>query len=126
MLIEAQKGTHEVKVEVPIVLSTPGSEPDEFDVHVVQLLNPDGTSMMASGTYSGIQSRGLFDATKKAADRAKAVAEATRRVAPQKAAAARAAALRAKQAAEQAAKTAAAKAQKLAQADGPVRKSSGL
>ncbi|MFZ1744642.1 MAG: hypothetical protein WBO24_20890 [Nitrospirales bacterium] len=114
LLVEAQKGTHEVKVEVPIVISTPGSEPDELDVHVVQLLNPDGTSMMATGTYSGIQSRGLFDAAKKAAARAKAVAEAARRVAAQKAAAARAAALRAKQAAEQAAQAAAAKAQELA------------
>ena len=29
LLIEAQKGTHEVKVEIPIVLSTPGDEPDD-------------------------------------------------------------------------------------------------
>ncbi|HSF08783.1 MAG TPA: hypothetical protein VLA60_05180 [Nitrospirales bacterium] len=114
LLIEAQQGTHEVKVEIPIVISTPGSEPDELDVHVVQFLNPDGTSMVATGTYSGIQSRGLFDSAKKAAARAKAVAEAARRVAAQKAAAARAAALRAKQAAEQAAQAAAAKAQELA------------
>jgi hypothetical protein len=118
LLVEAQKGTHEVKVEIPIVLSTPGDEPDELDVHVVQLLNPDGTSMVASGTYSGIQSRGLFDAAKKAAARARARAEAARRAAAAKAKqaanAARAAALHAKQAAEQAAKAAAAKAQELA------------
>ncbi|MCA9454916.1 MAG: hypothetical protein KC584_20155, partial [Nitrospira sp.] len=114
LLIEAQQGTHEVKVEIPIVISTPGSEPGELDVHVVQLLNPDGTSMVATGTYSGIQSRGLFNAAKKTADRAKAAAEAARRVAARKAAAARTAALRAKQAAEQAAEAAAAKAQELA------------
>ncbi|MDR4496190.1 MAG: hypothetical protein AB7P17_11275 [Nitrospirales bacterium] len=118
LLVEAQKGTHEVKVEVPIVLSIPGSEPDELDVHVVQFLNPDGTSMIANGTYSGIQSRGLFDAAKRAAAAARARAEAARRAAAAKskqaADAARAAALKAKQAAEQAAKAAAAKAQELA------------
>jgi hypothetical protein len=119
LLVEAQPGTHEVKVEIPIVLSTPGSEPDELDVHVVQLLNPDGTSMVASGTYSGIQSRGLFDAAKKAAAQARARAEAARRAAAAKAAqaaeAARIAALKAKQEAERLAKEAAAKAQYLAQ-----------
>lgn len=114
LLIEAKKGTHEVMVEIPIVISTPGSEPDELDVHVVQLLNPDGTSMVASGTYSGIQSRGLFDAAKKAAARARAAAEAARRAAVAKAQQAAQAALKAKQAAEQAAKTAAAKAAKFA------------
>jgi hypothetical protein len=118
LLVEAQRETHEVKVDIPIVLSTPGSEPDELDVHVVQLLNPDGTSMVASGTYSGIQSRGLFDAAKKAAARARARAEAARRAAAAKARqtaqAARSAALKAKQAAEQTAKAAAQKAQELA------------
>ncbi len=118
LLIETQKGTHEVKVEVPIVISTPGSEPDELDVHVVQLLNPDGTSMMATGTYSGIQPRGLFDAAKQAAARARAAAEAARRAAAAKAKqaaeAARIAALKAKQAAEEAARVAAAKAAQLA------------
>jgi len=116
LLIQAQKDTHEVKVEVPIVLSTPGSEEDELDTHVVQFLSPDGTSMIAAGTYSGIQSRGLLggisSAAKKAAARAKAAAEKARRAAAaaaKKAAdAARAAALKAKQAAEQAAKAAAA------------------
>jgi hypothetical protein len=114
LLIEAQKGTHEVKVEIPIVLSTPGSEPDELDIHVVQLLNPDGTSMVATGTYSGIQPRGLFDAAKQAAARARAIAEAARRAAAAKAQQAAQAALQAKQAAEQAAKAAAQKAQELA------------
>jgi len=90
LLIEAQPGTHDVKVEIPIVISTPGTEPEEADVHVVQYLHPDGTSMMATGTYSGIQSRGLRDAARAAVARA------------------RAAALQAKQAAEQAAKNTAA------------------
>jgi hypothetical protein len=115
LLVEAQPGTHEVKVEIPIVLSTPGSEPDELDIHVVQLLSPDGTSLVATGTYSGIQSRGLFDAAKKAAARVRARAEAARRAAAAKARqTAQAAALKAKQAAEQIAKAAAQKAQELA------------
>jgi len=105
LLIEAQPGTHEVKVEIPIVISTSGTEPDELDVHVVQFLNPDGTSLVATGTYSGIQSRGLGDAARQAAARARAKAEAARRAAAAKAQqaadAARSAALQAKQAAEQ-------------------------
>jgi hypothetical protein len=110
LLIEAQQGTHEVKVEIPILISTPGTEPDETDVHVVQLLNPDGTSMVATGTYSGIQSRGIGDAAKQAAARAQAAAEAARRAAAAKAQqtadAARIAALKAKQEVERIAKEA--------------------
>jgi hypothetical protein len=113
LLVEAQKDTHEVQVEIPIVISTPGSEPDALDVHIVQLLNPDGTSLVATGTYSGIQSRGLFDAAKQAAARARAAAEAARREAAKRAEQTRIAALKAKQAAEQAAKAAAQKAQEL-------------
>jgi hypothetical protein len=105
LLIEAQPGTHEVKVEIPIVISTPGTEPDETDIHVVQFLNPDGTSMVATGTYSGIQSRGFGNRARQAAARARARAEAARRAAAAKAQqgadAARIAALNAKQAAEQ-------------------------
>lgn len=104
LLVEAQPGTHGVKVEIPIVISTPGTEPDETDVHVVQFLNPDGTSLVATGTYSGIQTRGLGDAARQAAARAQAAAEAARRAAAAKAQqtadAARIAALKAKQAAE--------------------------
>ena len=105
LLIEAQPGTHEVKVEIPIAISTRGTEPDEFDIHIVQLLYPDGTSLVATGTYSGIQSRGLRDRARQAAARARAKAEASRRAvaakAQQGADAARVAALQAKQAAEQ-------------------------
>jgi hypothetical protein len=103
MLIEAQRETHDVKVEIPIVLSTPGTEPDETDVHVVQFLNPDGTSLVATGTYSGIQSRGFDDGARQTAARARAAAERARQAAAQKTSAARAAALKAKQAAEEAA-----------------------
>jgi len=118
LLVEAQKGHHDVKVEIPIVLSTPGTEPDELDLHMVQWLNPDGTSMVATGTYSGIYSRGWFDGAKKAAARARAAAERARRAAAAKARqaadAARAAALKAKQDAERIAKEAAQKTQELA------------
>jgi hypothetical protein len=105
LLIEAQPGTHDVKVEIPIVISTPGTEPDETDVHVVQFLNPDGTSLVATGTYSGNQSRGLGAAARQAAARARTHAEAARQAAAaqtqQTADAARIAALKAKQAAEE-------------------------
>ncbi len=110
LLVETERGTHEVNIGIPIVLSTPGGEPDEMDVHVVQWLNPDGTSLVATGTYSGIQSRGFFrNAARKAAARARAVAEKARRAAAKKSAKIRAAALKAKRAAELAAKNAAAK-----------------
>lgn len=105
LLIETQRETHDVKVKIPIVISTPGTEPEETDLHVVQFLNPDGTSLVATGTYSGIQSRGLGDAAKQAAARARVKAEAARRAtaakAQQTAEAAHIAALKAKQAAEQ-------------------------
>ena len=78
LLIEAQPGTHEVKVEIPIVISTPGTEPDELDIHIVQFLNPDGTSMVATGTYSGIQPRGLRDRARVAAAKARQATEALR------------------------------------------------
>lgn len=81
LLVEAQQGTHEVKVEIPIVLSTPGSEPNERDLHIIQYLNPNGTSMVATGTYSGIKPRGLFDFAKEAAAKARAAAERARRAA---------------------------------------------
>ena len=71
----------------------------------MQLLNPDGTSLVATGTYSGIQSRGIRDRARQAAARARAKAEAARRAAAAKAQqgadTARVAALKAKQAAEQ-------------------------
>jgi len=81
LLVVAQKETHEVKVEIPIVLSTSGSEPNERDLHIVQYLNPDGTGLVATGTYSGIQPRGIFDAAKTAAARARTAAERARRAA---------------------------------------------
>ena len=104
LLIEAQSGIHEVKVEIPIAISIPGTEPDETDIHVIQFLNPDGTSMVANGTYSGIQSRGWRDRARVAAARARARAEKARRAVAAKAqqarGAARHAALKAKQMAE--------------------------
>ena len=58
LLIEAQPGIHDVKAEIPIVISTPGTEPTNTDVLVVQLLNPDGTRLVATGTFSGIPAQG--------------------------------------------------------------------
>jgi len=113
ILIEANKGSHDVKVEVPIALSIPGGTEEEADIHIVQLLFPDGSSLEAVGTYSGVRSRGLFDAAKKAADKAKAAAEVARREAARKAQEvarqAQQIALKAKQEAERQAKIAACK-----------------
>lgn len=114
LLLEANKGTHDVQVEIPMALSTPGTEPEALDLHIVQWLNPDGTSMVATGTYSGIRSRGLLGGAKKAAAKARAAAETARRAAAANAQKAAQAALKAKQAAEQAAKAAAQKSKELA------------
>jgi hypothetical protein len=113
LLVEANKGSHEVKVEVPIALSIPGGTEEEADIHVVQLLAPDGSSLEAVGTYSGVRPRGLLDAARNAAAKAKAAAEAARleaaRRAKEAALKAQQLALVAKQAAERQAKIAACK-----------------
>jgi len=105
ILLETSKGTHQVHVEVPIALSIPGGTVEEADLHLVQLLYPDGTSLEATGTYSGIRPRGLLDLAKSAAAKAQAAAEAARRDAAALAAATtkkaqQEAALRAQQAAQ--------------------------
>ena len=113
ILVAANKGSHDVKIEVPIALSIPGGTEEEADLHVVELLSPDGSSLEAVGTYSGVRSRGLFDAAKNAAAKAKAAAEAARREAARKAQAvaqkAQQLAIHAKQEAERQAKIAACK-----------------
>ena len=113
VLVEASKGVHEVKVEVPIALSIPGGTEEEADIHIVQLLAPDGSTLEAVGTYSGVRPRGVLDVARKAAAKAKAAAEAARREVARKAqeAALKAqqVALKAKQEAERRAKIAACK-----------------
>lgn len=60
ILIQAQKGTHELELEQAIVISEPGASDDERDNHYVMLLLPDGESLEATGTYSGVRPRGLW------------------------------------------------------------------
>ena len=113
MLLAADKGSHDVKVEVPIALSIPGGTTADADIHVVQLLSPDGSSLEAVGTYSGVRSRGVLDAARNAAAQANAEAERARQEAARRlqeaAQRAQQLALAAKQAAERQAKMAACK-----------------
>jgi hypothetical protein len=60
ILVEAQENSQNVGLNVPVALSLPGSAEEEADMHHVVLLLPGGESLEATGTYSGIQSRGFF------------------------------------------------------------------
>ena len=72
LLIEAKKGTHELELEQPMALSVPGDSDNEQDHHYVMLLLPGGKSLEATGTYSGIRTRGFFqDSAKKVKTTAK-------------------------------------------------------
>lgn len=61
LLIEANKGTHELELEQVMAMSEPGEADNEKDNHYVMVLLPGGQSLEATGTYSGIRPRGLFD-----------------------------------------------------------------
>jgi len=63
VLIEAKKGTHELELEQTMALSVPGESEEEKDNHHVILLLPNGESLDATGTYSGIRARGFFQKT---------------------------------------------------------------
>lgn len=77
LVLQAAKGKHELKVQSPIAISIPGYTEEEADHHYLALLTPDGTSLETTGTYSGIQSRGLFNKPRpglqQALDRAKQI-----------------------------------------------------
>jgi len=60
ILVEAQENSQNSGLNGPIALSLPGSAEEEADMHHVVLLLPGGKSLEATGTYSGIQSRGFF------------------------------------------------------------------
>ena len=70
ILLEATKSTHEGGLEIPVALSLPGAAGDEADLHYVVLLLPDGNSLQALGTYSGLRPRGLFNFVGKTAQNA--------------------------------------------------------
>ena len=59
LMVETSTGAHEEEVYEPIAISVPGDE-DSPDTHVVSLLLPDGESIEAVGTYSGIHGRNIF------------------------------------------------------------------
>ncbi|MCA9471574.1 MAG: hypothetical protein MRJ96_08305 [Nitrospirales bacterium] len=61
LLIEAKKGTHELELSEALALSVPDTEDGQHDRHHILLLLPDGKSLEATGTYSGIRQRGMFD-----------------------------------------------------------------
>lgn len=126
LLIEAQMGTNDTGVEELVALSLPGSMENELDLHYVMLLLPNGQTLEATGSYSGIQPRGwlknTFNKAKSTARRTYSqartgVSKATstaKKGASQAALKAQQAALKAKQAAEQAARVAAAKSAEIA------------
>ena len=127
LLIEAQKGTNDTEVEELVALSLPGATAKELDLHHVMLLLPNGQTLEATGSYSGIQARGWFKkAFKKAKKRVNRAYKKTRRTvskvrkgvgrtAKKIGKGASRAALKAKRAAEHAARVAAAKAKAIAQ-----------
>jgi hypothetical protein len=61
IVIAASPGTHEKKVTTPTALSFAEEGAEQADIHHIVLLLPDGKSLDAVGTYSGIASRGLKD-----------------------------------------------------------------
>ena len=61
VLIEAQKGTHQLELSNALALSVPGTDENHKDLHHVILLLPDGQSLESIGSYSGIRPRGMFD-----------------------------------------------------------------
>lgn len=60
LLIEARQDTHDTPLEVLLALSLPGTTPKELDLHYLMLLLPGGQSLEATGSYSGIQTRGFL------------------------------------------------------------------
>ena len=61
VLVEAKKGKHELDLTEAMALSVMDTGEGNQDLHHVLLLLPDGESLEATGTYSGIRPRGFFD-----------------------------------------------------------------
>jgi hypothetical protein len=59
ILVAASSGTHEKKVATPTALSFAEEGAEHADIHHIVLLLPDGKSLDAAGSYSGIATRGL-------------------------------------------------------------------
>lgn len=101
--VAATLGTHAEELVEIVALSVSGID-EQPDVHEVLLLFVDGTQLVAAGSYSGVQARGLCGSVCKAAKaRAAAAALAARREAAAAAERTRQAALLAQQRAQEAA-----------------------
>lgn len=59
LLIAADRRTHPLDIDFPLAMAFPGDSAEEADLHYVLLLLPDGQSLEATGTYSGIRPRGF-------------------------------------------------------------------
>jgi hypothetical protein len=60
-VVAASAGTHEKPVTTPTALSFAEEGAEQADIHHIVLLLPDGKSLDAAGTYSGMATRGLGD-----------------------------------------------------------------
>ena len=134
LLIEADRQTHALEIDSPLAMGFPGDTKEEADLHFVMLLLPDGQSLEATGTYSGIRPRGFLGnalknakktannahkkaktASSQAAAKAKQAAQEAQKQASQAAAKANQAAKQAQQEAQNKANEAAAKVKQGAQ-----------
>jgi len=92
LLIEADRQTHALDIDNPLAMSFPGDTEEEADLHFVMVLLPEGQSLEATGTYSGIRPRGFlgnaFKKAKKTANKAHKKAKSTSNQAASKAKAA--------------------------------------
>ncbi len=79
LLIEAQQGTHDTGTTDLLALSLPGGYTHDVDLHQILLLLPNGESLEADGTYSGIQTRGLFSKKSRAQKAKKRAQKAKKR-----------------------------------------------
>ncbi len=59
-LLDAQSEKDDSSLDTSVALSLPGDAEDAADLHYVVLMTSGGDSFQALGTYSGVQSRGLF------------------------------------------------------------------
>ncbi len=58
-LIGAQVSTHEEDLDAPLVVSLAGQVEEYKDIYMVMLLLPEGKSLEAAGSYSGVRERAL-------------------------------------------------------------------
>jgi len=80
--LSATAGEHDSEIFSDLAVSTAGTE-EQPDAHVISYLFVDGSALVAEGSYSGIQARGLLDPAKRKAA-ADALAKARRQAAAAK------------------------------------------